>query len=229
MNEIIAKNGSSNQSSDEPAPITLLEKKIKGHRDWIRSVAVSPDGKWVVSGSNDKTIKLWDLEAGTCQGTFEGHQKKIHSVAISPDGTLTASTGFTGKTMRIWDLKSGACLQVIKDEEDPFRPISVAFSPDGSLLVAGTADGDIYSYCLTGVKAVQPIEAGERYTNAKVVLVGESGVYRVRTPTFAQIRRRSSTRPALRVLSLRETGDRPGGRTTTTKDKKRFHLLRLLR
>jgi small GTP-binding protein len=155
---------------------------LKGHAGYIRSVQITPDGRRAVSGSLDKTVKLWDLEAGTCVGTFEGHQEDVDSVAISPDGTLAASTGAADSTIRIWDLKSLACLQVIQYEKDTFAPCSVAFSPDGSRLVVGNQTlekGDkhsLYVYRLSDVKAARPVEAGERYTNAKVVLVGESGV-----------------------------------------------------
>jgi small GTP-binding protein len=149
---------------------------LRGHAGWVRSVQFTPDGRQAVSGSEDKTIKLWDLETGTCVGTFEGHQSDVYSISISPDGTLVASAGFTDYTLRIWDLKSGACLQIVKDEEDTFMPIYITFSLDGSRLVAGTIEENIYIYHLTGVKATPAVEVVERYTNAKVVLVGESGV-----------------------------------------------------
>lgn len=159
-------------------PLAVLEQKLKGHKNWVRSVAVSPDGKWAasgsddkwvkiwdletgecgatlkghaVSGSHDKTVKLWDLETRSCVGTFEGHQDWVDSVAISPDGTLVASTGFNDETLRLWDLQSGVCRQVIDvDAATPF--ISVAFSPDGSRLVAGGASPTtVYVYRLTEV------------------------------------------------------------------------------
>jgi WD40 repeat protein/GTPase SAR1 family protein/DNA-directed RNA polymerase subunit RPC12/RpoP len=143
---------------------------LKGHSDIMKSVQVTPDGRFAVSGSWDKTVKVWDLEAGSSVGTLEGHQVSVDSVAISPDGALIASTGFAD--IRLWDLKSGACLQVIQLDS----VISVAFSPDGSRLVGGTANAMIFIYRLTSVRAAQPAEATRRYVNAKVVLIGEGTV-----------------------------------------------------
>ncbi|HLP58667.1 MAG TPA: DUF4365 domain-containing protein, partial [Candidatus Deferrimicrobium sp.] len=149
---------------------------LKGHSDRVLSVQITADGRSAVSGSNDKTVKLWDLGIGICRGAFEGHNAQIFSVALSPDGKLAASTGFLDHTIRLWDLTSGACLQVITYEEGDFNPISAAFSPDGSRLVVGDTRGVLNIYRLTGVTAAAPDAAAERYTNAKVVLVGESGV-----------------------------------------------------
>lgn len=148
---------------------------LKGHSHDVNSIQITPDGRFAVSGSDDKTVRVWDLEAGTCVGTLEGHQKIVQSVAISSDGTLIASTGWHDSTVRLWDWKSGACLQVIQNE-DNWTPISVAFSPDGSRLVVGTAENTIYVYRLTGIPAAPPAEPTRRYINAKVVLLGEGTV-----------------------------------------------------
>jgi WD40 repeat protein/DNA-directed RNA polymerase subunit RPC12/RpoP len=148
---------------------------LTGHSDTVLSVKITPDGRFAVSGSEDATVKIWDLEAKTCLGTLEGHQDVIDSVAISPDGALIASTGFTDKTVQLWDWKQGACLQVIEHEENP-SPISVAFSPDGSRLVVGTAGPNIYVYRLTGTRVTPSAEHMRRYMNAKVVLLGEGTV-----------------------------------------------------
>lgn len=150
---------------------------LSGHTDIVRSVQITPDGRYAVSGSGDKTVKIWDLATGACVGTLEGHQNIIHSVAISPDGALIASTGFTDGTVRLWDWQSGACLQVIEtDRKNVDSPFSAVFSLDGLRLVVSTATGIIYVYRLTGVRAAPPAEATRRYVNAKVVLLGESGV-----------------------------------------------------
>jgi WD40 repeat protein len=157
---------------------------LKGHSATVRCVQITSEGGHAVSGSDDATIKIWGLQTGSCVGTLEGHQGYIYSVAISPDNTLVASTGYTDHTVRLWDWKSGICLQVIEDKEAYVSPsavafsspTSVAFSADGRRLVVGTSTGPIYVYRLTSVKAASPAEATRRYVNAKVVLVGESGV-----------------------------------------------------
>jgi len=148
---------------------------LKGHSGIVKSVQIAPNGRFAVSGSKDKTVKLWDLESGTCVGTLEGHRSDVHSVAISPDGTLIASTGFTDQTVQLWDWKSGARLQAIKFAAAT-SPICVAFSPENSRLVVGTADTRIYVYRLTGVRAAPSAEPTRRYINAKVVLLGEGTV-----------------------------------------------------
>ena len=140
----------------------------------VWSVAITADGRRGFSGSDDKTVKIWDLETSACLGTLEGHVcipcfrlRCLPTKHGSPQPVLLT------ERFGLWDWKSGTCLQVIERAESPS---SVAFSPDGSRLVVGTLAGPIYLYRLSGVLTATPLEPPRRYVNAKVVLVGESGV-----------------------------------------------------
>jgi WD40 repeat protein len=67
---------------------------LEGHSTWVRSVALSPDGKQVLSGSADHTVRLWDVVTGAALQTLEDHSSWVSSVAFSPDGNI-ARTLFT--------------------------------------------------------------------------------------------------------------------------------------
>lgn len=128
----------------------------------------------LVLGCSDQTLALWDLATETLVATLEGHTEGIRAVSVSPDGDWAASCDRMG--VRLWDLDEGVCV----DQLWFGRAIdSVVFSPDGRNLLAGCDDGNIYRFRLAGshaLKALRPVAAATRYTNAKVVLVGESTI-----------------------------------------------------
>ena len=77
------------------------------------SVSFSPDGTKFASGSDDKTVKLWDVTSGECLKTLEGHSWTVTSVSFSPDGTKVAS-GSNDNTVKLWDVTSGECLKTLE-------------------------------------------------------------------------------------------------------------------
>jgi WD40 repeat protein len=78
-------------------------RTFTGHMDHVTSIAFSPDGHTALSGSYDKTLKLWEVPTGKELRTFTGHADQVLSVAFSPDGR-TALSGSTDKTLKLWDM-----------------------------------------------------------------------------------------------------------------------------
>jgi WD40 repeat protein/tRNA A-37 threonylcarbamoyl transferase component Bud32 len=106
----------------------------------VNSVAISSDGKTLVSSGASKTIKIWDVKSGRLQSTLTGHQNIITSVAISGDGKILAS-GSSDRTINIWDLKSGRLQSTLTGHKRIVD--SVAISGDGKTLVSGSSDNTI--------------------------------------------------------------------------------------
>jgi serine/threonine protein kinase len=119
-----------------------LQKTLNGHSSSVSSVAYSPDGQTLASGgSDDKTIKLWDVKTGNLLQTFTGHSSSVSSVAYSPDGQTLAS-GSQDDTIKLWDVKTGNLLQTLTRDSSGVN--SVAYSPDGQTLASsGSMDKTI--------------------------------------------------------------------------------------
>ena len=89
---------------------------LSGHTRVVRSLAFLPDGTSLVSGSDDSTIKLWDMQTGGIVKTFCGHTDGVHSVSISADCTLIAS-GSEDRTIHLWNIQTGECSQIIEQQD----------------------------------------------------------------------------------------------------------------
>jgi len=119
--------------------LRFLDKTLTGHSDCLDSVAYSPDGRYLASGSRDNTIKIWEVATGKVR-TITGHSGWVFSVAYSPDGRYLAS-GSADKTIKIWEVATGKQLRTLTDHS--MTVWSVAYSPDGRYLASGSLDKTI--------------------------------------------------------------------------------------
>src|ERR1700731_1448989 len=113
---------------------------MSGHLGNIRSVSFSPDGTKILSGSDTRTVRVWDAVTGAHLQTLEGHYDEIRSVSFSPDGTRIAS-GSLDRTVKVWDVVTGAHLQTLEGQFDLIT--SVSFSSDGTRIVSGFIGGTV--------------------------------------------------------------------------------------
>ncbi len=120
--------------------LRFLDKTLTGHSDTVSSVVYSPDGRYLASGSGDKTIKIWEVATGKELRTLTGHSSWVRSVVYSPDGRYLAS-GSWDKTIKVWDVVTGTELRTLTGHSDRVR--SVVYSPDGRYLASGSWDKTI--------------------------------------------------------------------------------------
>jgi len=110
-----------------------------GHSDGVSSAALSADGRWALSGSTDKTLRLWEVASGRCLRIFEGHTNYVFSVALSADDRWALSGG--DETVRLWELATGRCLRIFEGHTNAVR--SATLSANGGWAVSGSDDGTI--------------------------------------------------------------------------------------
>src|SRR5947209_6210772 len=117
--------------------------------DAVLSVAVSPDERYVVAGSNSGQVRVWREEGRVAHLTIRGHSDRVGAIAFSPDGQTLATASWDG-TVRLWDLGSGATIWTLRDHNVPVT--SIAMSPNGKL-ISGSYDGAMHFWDLrTGTK-----------------------------------------------------------------------------
>ncbi|XCN75361.1 MAG: hypothetical protein Q3M24_11725 [Candidatus Electrothrix aestuarii] len=134
-------------------------RSLPGQKEGVSSIAFSPDGRLLASGSSDTTIVLWEASTGKRVRTLKGHTDRVGNIVFSPNGRLLASTS-KDMTIGIWSVKSGKRLYSLNGESNVSR---VAFSPDGRNIAATFYDGTVGVWEVKGGKCSEVLDG---YTTA---------------------------------------------------------------
>ncbi|KAJ3019865.1 UNVERIFIED_CONTAM: hypothetical protein HDU68_010474 [Siphonaria sp. JEL0065] len=149
------------------APVTMnigAEKEwgpftLHGHCSPVRSIALSPDDKVIVSGSRDSTVKLWAVETGECLMTFIGHGRAVSSVTLSLDGKTVVS-GSWDKTIKVWDAETGDFRRTFEGHHGDVN--SVCLSSDEGLVVSGSSDSTVRVWSVETGACLKKLEGHSR-------------------------------------------------------------------
>jgi WD40 repeat protein/GTPase SAR1 family protein len=143
------------QPLEQSEPLAVLERRFTGHSGWIRSMAVSPDGTWAASGSEDRTVRIWDVATGSWS-TLQGHSGEVPSVAFTPDGRILSASVDT--SVRVWDAGSGQ--EMVKLVGHTKRVCSVVALRDNARALSGGFDRTLKLWDLSSGKCLKTIECG---------------------------------------------------------------------
>jgi WD40 repeat protein len=154
-------------------------KVLEGHTELIQSIALSANGRRVVSGSHDNTIRVWDSKTGECLKVLEGHAGCVQSLVLSAAGGRIVS-GSSDNTLRVWDMESGGCLGAFFLRGQ----YSITLQSEGRKLFVGFSDGRVELY------EIQNLSLGPLITTAHRAIISQdlpAGPVTARPPCCGQL------------------------------------------
>jgi len=148
---------------------------LSGHKATVNSIAYSPDGKWMASGSQDKTVRLLDANTGEHIRTLSGHRGAVYSVAFRPDSKILAAASWG--SVYLWETNTGRKLRELDQrpivKADTPHIYTVAFSPDGNTIVTGGFYGTLFLWDVDTGRRLR------RFNQTPKVRIEMASLYRV--------------------------------------------------
>ncbi len=154
---------------------------LRGHTGAVNSVAWSPDRRYIASGSDDHTIRIWDAIAGKPISVLRGHRLRVNSVEWGPDGKRLASAS-DDETVKVWDWATEEVVHTLSGHKQAVH--SVTWSPDGKRLASGGEDSTVRIWdavtgeealCLYSELSKEPVLSVAWSPNARWVAAGRGG------------------------------------------------------
>jgi small GTP-binding protein len=136
-------------------PGVKLVCALEGHKDSVLSLSFDPSGRTLASGSEDKSVKLWEVSNGKLVRSLEGHKAGVVTVSFDPSGRTLAS-GSEDNTVKLWEASSGKLVHTLEGHQDRVR--SVSFDPSGGTLASGSDDHTVKLWDSRSGKLVRSLE-----------------------------------------------------------------------
>ncbi|MEB3358809.1 MAG: WD40 repeat domain-containing serine/threonine-protein kinase [Synechococcales bacterium] len=143
-----------------------LATTLSGHQAPVNVLALAKDQRTLISGSDDRTIKVWNLVDGQKTQTLSQHESPVGALAVSPDGRLLASGG-GDRYIQLWDLNTGEVLQTLLGHGSSINDLAI--TPDGNILVSGSADRTIRLWNLATGEAIATLEGHNSFVNTLAI------------------------------------------------------------
>jgi WD40 repeat protein len=154
---------------DKEGPPLKEIRQFKGHSGAVSSVSVSPSGEFLLTGGQDKTVRLWEIASGREVRQFKGHTDMVSVVVFSPDGKQALSGG-GDNTLRLWDVATGNEVRRFEGHTDAIA--GIAFLPDGKSAVTAGDDQTYRLWDLATGETIRKMEEppGEGYRFGKIAV-----------------------------------------------------------
>ena len=138
-------------------------RTFEGHESYVHSACFSSDSRWAVSGSSDKTLRLWDVDRSQCLRVLEGHLEGVYAVCLNSDNRWALS-GSYDNTLRLWDVGSGRCLRTFDGHKSCVS--AVCLSADNRWALSGSFDRTLRIWDLATGRCLRTLTGHDNRVNS---------------------------------------------------------------